>query len=111
MLWLTIDDATRTPSKVDNAVRADIRAAMASSRAAWAASDADQQELAERVASWTTVLIGQHNFLVQNAHALPPGAPPPEQFRETLANIAQSSHLFGVDLTAVRLTRKGVVPR
>jgi hypothetical protein len=110
-LWLTIDDATRTTSKVDEAVRAEIRGAMASARQAWAASDAEQQELAERIASWTVVLIGQHNFLVQNAHALPPDAPSPEEFRETLVNIGMSSHLFGVDLSAVKLTRKGIVPR
>lgn len=110
-LWLTIDDATRTTSKADEAVRAEIRAAMAGSRAVWAASDGDQQELAERIASWTVVLIGQYSWLVNNAHALPPDAPSPEEFRETLVNIGMSSHLFGVDLSSIKLTRNGIVPR
>jgi hypothetical protein len=110
-LWLTIDPATRTTAKVDEAVRAEIRAAMAGSRSVWAASDADQQELAERIASWTVVLIGQFSWLKQNAHALPPDAPSPEEFRDALVNIGMSSHLFGVDLSAVKLTRKGIVPR
>jgi hypothetical protein len=111
MLWLTIDDATRTTTAVDNAVRADIRAAMAAAPKAWKTSDANQQELAERIASWTTVLVGQHNYLAQLGDARPAGVPSAEEFLETLMDLGQSSHLFGVDLSAVKLTRKGIVPR
>ena len=53
----------------------------------------------------------EHNDLVENAQALPPDAPSPEEFRETLVNIGMSSHLLGVDLSSVKLTRKGIVPR
>jgi hypothetical protein len=112
LMWLAIDeDADRTTTAVDEAVRADIRAGMAAAPAVWKAGDADQQELAERIASWTAVLAGQFNWTVQQGDALPPGAPSVEEFRETLVDLGQSSHLFGVDLSAVKLTRNGIVPR
>jgi hypothetical protein len=112
LLWLTIDEkATRTSTAVDEAVRADIRAGMATAPAVWKASDADQQELAERIASWTAVLAGQFNWTVQQGDALPPEAESVEEFRDTLVELGQSRHLFGVDLSAVKLTRSGIVPR
>ena len=112
LLWLTIDEERdRTTTAVDEAVRADIRAGMAAAPAVWKASDADQQEFAERIASWTAVLAGQYNWTVQQGDALPPGAETVEEFRETLVELGQSRHLFGVDLSAVKLTRKGIVPR
>jgi hypothetical protein len=111
MLWLAVDDATRTSTATDNAVRADIRAAMAAAPAAYGASDAAQQEMVERVASWTTVLVGQLNHLGNLGAARPSIYPSPEEFRETLIELGRSRHLFGVDLSAVRLTRDGVVPR
>jgi hypothetical protein len=111
MLWLRVDDATRTTRATDEAVRADIRASMAASPEAYAASDAEQQEMVERIASWTTVLIGQHNYLEQLGDARPAGAPSADEFRDTLVELGRSNDLFGVDLSAVKLTRKGVVSR
>ena len=92
-------------------MRADIRGGMAAAPAAWKARDADQQELAERIASWTAVLAGQFNWTVAQGDALPPGAETVEEFRETLVELGQSRHLFGVDLSAIKLTRRGIVPR
>jgi hypothetical protein len=110
LLWLTIDErADRTTTAVDEAVRADVRAGMAAAPAVWKAGDADQQELAERIASWTAVLAGQFNWTVEQGAALPPGAV--EAFRDRLVELGQSRHLFGVDLSAVKLTRQGIVPR
>jgi hypothetical protein len=112
LLWLVADEKKdRTTTAVDEAVRADIRAGMATAPAVWKAGDADQQELAERIASWTAVLAGQFNWTVAQGDALPPGAETVEEFRQTLVELGQSRHLFGVDLSAVRLTRKGIVPR
>ena len=112
LLWVVIDEKRdRTRVAVDEAVRADIRSGMAAAPAVWKASDADQQEFAERIASWTAVLAGQFNWTVQQGDALPPGAESVEEFRQTLIELGQSRHLFGVDLSAVKLTRKGIVPR
>ena len=112
LLWVVIDEKRdRTKVAVDEAVRADIRSGMAAAPAVWKASDADQQEFAERIASWTAVLAGQFNWTVQQGDALPPGAESVEEFRQTLIELGQSRHLFGVDLSAVKLTRKGIVPR
>ena len=112
MLWVVIDrDATRTSTAVDEAVREDVRAGMASAPTLWRASDAVQQELAERIASWTALLAGQFNWTVQQGAALPPNLATVEEFRERLIELGQSRHLFGVDLSAVKLTREGIVPR
>jgi hypothetical protein len=110
LLWLTIDrDVSRLSPAVDEAVRADIRAGMAAGREIWRASDAAQQEVAERIASWTSVLVGQFRWTVQQGAALPPGAV--SRTRERLIELGQSRHLFGVDLSAIKLTREGIVPR
>jgi hypothetical protein len=111
-MWLALEEEGRaTTAAVDKAVRDDIRDSMAASRAVWGASDADQQELAERIASWTALLIGQHNYLESLGDARPPDFPTPDEFRATIIEYVQSRHLFGVDLSAVELTRKGIVLR
>jgi hypothetical protein len=111
VMWLSLQEKQSATTAVTNAVRDDIRDSMAKSRAVWAASDADQQELAERIASWTAILVGQYNHLVSLGEARPAEFPTPEEFRETIIEYVQSRHLFGIDLSAVELTRKGIVLR
>lgn len=77
----------------------------------WGASDARQQDMAERIASFTVVLVGQYDYLRNLGDARPPDAPSPAEFRRSLIELGQSSDYFGVDLSAVKLTRKGIVPR
>lgn len=84
---------------------------MAESRRVWAAGDADQQEFAERIASWTAILLGQYSHLVSLGDARPAEYPTPEEFRETIIEYVQSRHLLGIDLADVKLTRKGLVLR
>jgi hypothetical protein len=111
-MWLALDATqSSTTTAIEDAVRDDIRDSMAKSRAVWAASDADQQEFAERIASWTAILIGQYNHLVALGDARPAEFPTPEEFRETIIEYVQSRHLFGIDLSGVKLTRKGIVLR
>jgi hypothetical protein len=111
-MWTALrQDGRETTAAIDKAVRNDIRDSMAASRAVWGASDADQQELAERIASWTALLIGQHNYLTSLGDARPPDFPTPDEFRATIIEYVQSRHLFGIDLSEVALTRKGIVLR
>lgn len=109
--WLTVSEARTLSSTVDNAVRADIRSSMARERAVWAASDPDQQEFSERIASWTVVLSGQHSFLRDLGDARPAEFPSPREFRREINERAQSRYAFGVDFSAIKLTRKGIVQR
>ncbi len=70
------------------------------------AKDAVQQENAEWLASWTVVLLGslQHLRTLGDPAAV-------ERFRENAKQLISSTDLLGVDLTEVKLTRRGIQRR
>ncbi len=70
------------------------------------ASDAVQQEYAETLLSWTTVIAGTYNQFRATADASAIA-----QWRERTRELAGSSELLGIDLTKVRLGRDGIVRR
>jgi hypothetical protein len=105
-LWLVANDKRRTTTEVDKAVRKDLRRQLALDRNAGGADDATQQELAEWLGSWTVVLAGSIN------HLRTLGDPARvEEFRGRARELIRAPDLLGVDLTQVRLTRRGIARR
>jgi Family of unknown function (DUF6683) len=105
-LWLVANDQRSTRTEVDRAVRRELRRQLALDRRAGGASDAKQQETAEWLGSWTVVLAGTIN------HLRTLGDPARvEDFRERARRLIRAPDLLGVDLTKIRLTRRGVERR
>ena len=105
-LWLIYDDSDSTSTATDRAVRADVRQRLALDRHVRGAGDAEQQEYAETMLSWTTVIAGtyQQYRAVADADGL-------QRWRARTRELAESSELLGIDLADVRLTRDGIVER
>jgi hypothetical protein len=105
-LWLIANDQRSTRTEVDRAVRKELRRQLALDRRAGGASDATQQETAEWLGSWTVVLGGTIN------HLRTLGDPARvEDFRDRARKLIRAPDLLGVDLTKVRLTRRGIERR
>jgi hypothetical protein len=105
-LWLVANDQRSTRTEVDRAVRRDLRRELALDRRAGGASDARQQETAEWLGSWTVVLAGTIN------HLRTLGDPARvEDFRDRARKLIRAPDLLGVDLTKIRLTRRGIERR
>ena len=103
-MWLVANDRDRLDDSIAAAAREDLREQLALDPKVSGAKDADQQELAEWLGSWTTVLAGSVNHLRSQGD---PAAV--EAFREEARRLIASPDLLGVDLTEVRLTRRGIV--
>jgi uncharacterized protein DUF6683 len=105
-LWLVANDQRSIRTEVDRAVRKDLRRQLALDRRAGGASDARQQETAEWLGSWTVVLAGSVN------HLRTLGDPARvEDFRDRARKLIRAPDLLGVDLTKIRLTRRGIERR
>jgi hypothetical protein len=105
-LWLVANDQRSIRTEVDRAVRKDLRRQLALDRRAGGASDARQQETAEWLGSWTVVLAGSIN------HLRTLGDPARvEDFRDRARKLIRAPDLLGVDLTKIRLTRRGIERR
>jgi hypothetical protein len=105
-MWLGVNDVRRTSDATDKAVREQLRRQLALDPKVRRAKDAVQQENAEWLASWTVVLLGslQHLRTLGDPAAV-------ERFRENAKQLISSTDLLGVDLTEVKLTRRGIQRR
>lgn len=107
VMWLAVDPVRSTTSKkVDEAVRRDIRDKLALDAAFRRMSDAEQQELAEWLGSWTVVLAGSLNTITAQGDAARTAA-----YRQEVRRMVQRRELLGVDMTRVKLTSKGIERR
>jgi hypothetical protein len=105
-LWLAVNDRPRVSTPVVKAVRKELARRLALDPDVGKAGDAAQQETAEWFGSWTVALIGYMNHLRANGDLA--GL---EAYREHVRERTSAPDLFDVDLTEVRLTRRGIVRR
>lgn len=105
-MWLGVNEVQHTSDATDKAVREQLRRQLALDAKVRRAKDAVQQENAEWLASWTVVLLGSLQHLRELGD---PAAV--ERFRENAKQLIRSTDLLGVDLTEVRLTRRGIQRR
>jgi hypothetical protein len=105
-LWFLANDKHRISTKVDKAVRKELRRQLALDPRFGRAKDATQQETAEWLGSWTVVLVGSFNHLQTLGD--PDAA---EDFRDRAGDLITEPDLLGVDLEQIRLTRRGIEPR
>lgn len=104
VMWIVVNGGD-TSARVNEAVRKDLRTELASRKLRrW--GDARQQTYAERLSSWTTVIAGSLNTLQRSGDV---GAV--REWRADARTLAEERYLLGVDLTTVRLTKRGVVRR
>ena len=105
-LWFLANARHTISSRAERAVREDLRSQLALDRGIGRADDATQQELAEWLGSWTVVLVGGWNQL----RTL--GDPARIQaFRDYARELIDAPDLLDVDLTQIRLSRRGVERR
>lgn len=105
-LWLAVNDRARVATPVVRAVRKDLARRLARDPDVGKAGDAVQQETAEWFGSWTVALIGRLNVLRGSGDADALAA-----YREHIRERAGAPDLFDVDLTEIRLTRRGIARR
>jgi hypothetical protein len=105
-LWLAVNDRDRTSKRVDEAVRADIRTKLALDAKFRRMRDAEQQELGEWLGSWTVVLVRTMNIVEDGGdQALT------DTLRSRIRDEVARDEVLGVDLTRIKLTRKGIERR
>ena len=105
-LWLAVNYRTRIASPVVKAVRKDLARKLALDQKIGKAGDAAQQEAAEWFGSWTVALIGHLNQLRSTGDEAAFVA-----YREQVRERTSAPDLFDVDLTEIRLTKRGIARR
>ena len=106
VLWTVVNGRPVVPEQAVKGVRADLRAQLALNPKVRRASDAQQQAAAEWLGSWAAIMASSWNGLVQSGDVAAADA-----WREQARNLAAERDLFGLDLTEVKLTSRGVARR
>lgn len=106
LMWSVVNRQPVLPRPVIKAVRGDVRAHFALDPRIRRASDAAKQASAEWLSQWAVLLAATYNIYKDTGNPDDLRA-----WRDRARDLAAEDDLIGVDLSRVRLTRRGIVAR
>lgn len=106
VMWSVVNGRPEVSEAATKAIRADVRTQFALDPRIRRAKDSAKQATAEWLSQWAVLLAATHN--IYNDTGTPADL---RAWRDRARDLAAEEDLLGVDLSKVRLTRRGIVAR